>query len=95
VLSQAGTADALLIDSGTQQASGGTGIAFDWSAAGNALSGLTLPLIVAGGLRPENVGAAVATLRPWGVDVSGGVEQSPGVKDREKVRQFIQNARAA
>jgi phosphoribosylanthranilate isomerase len=90
-----GIADALLIDSRTREASGGTGIAFDWAGARPALTGLPLPVVVAGGLRPDNVAAAIEALRPWGVDVSSGVEVTPGQKDAGKVREFIANARRA
>jgi phosphoribosylanthranilate isomerase len=52
-------------------------------------------VILAGGLRPENVSEAIAALQPWGVDVASGVEASPGVKDPERLKAFIANARAA
>lgn len=71
----------------------GSGELFDWRLA----EGVVDParLIVSGGLGPENVGAAVAHLHPWGVDVSTGVEASPGVKDPGKLREFISAAHAA
>ena len=89
--------DAVLIDSRTATLVGGTGIAFDWQAARAAFADEehTLHLIAAGGLRPENVAEAIATLHPWGVDVSSGVEAQPGKKDPERVRQFLHAARAA
>jgi phosphoribosylanthranilate isomerase len=95
-LSTAQEVDAVLVDSRTAVADGGTGITFDWAAARSALKALAdKPLIVAGGLNPENVEQAIATLRPWGVDVASGVELSPGRKDGEKLKSFIANARAA
>jgi phosphoribosylanthranilate isomerase len=54
-----------------------------------------LKLIAAGGLKPANVKKAIATLRPWGVDVASGVEASPGHKDAKKVQEFVKRARAA
>jgi phosphoribosylanthranilate isomerase len=93
----ASSVDAILVDSHTTYAAGGTGITFDWAAAGKSLfqdSG-ERKLIAAGGLTPLNVATAVATLRPWGVDVVSGVESAPGRKDPAKVRAFIANARAA
>ncbi len=89
------TADAVLLDSRTETASGGTGVTFDWRAARPAVAPLTTPLIVAGGLNARNVAEAVAALDAWGVDVASGVERSPGQKDEEKVAAFIRNARAA
>jgi phosphoribosylanthranilate isomerase len=86
--------DAAMIDSRTATAAGGTGVAFDWKAAKAALAGLgELPLVVAGGLTPENVGEAIAVLHPWGVDVVTGVEAQPGRKDPEKLAAFIRVAR--
>ena len=89
--------DAVLIDSRTATQVGGTGIAFDWHAARAAFAreGRTLHLIAAGGLRPDNVAEAIATLHPWGVDVASGVETQPGKKDPARVAEFLRTARAA
>lgn len=89
--------DGVLVDSRTATAVGGTGIAFDWKAARAVIftDQGQLKLIAAGGLSPDNVARAIATLNPWGVDVVTGVESSPGRKDRSKVRTFVANARAA
>ena len=81
--------DALLLD-GIRP---GSGQAFDWNAAGD-LRGLPR-LILAGGLRPDNVALAVRTLSPYGVDVSSGVESSPGIKDHELMAAFVARAREA
>ena len=88
--------DAVLVDSRTAIAVGGTGIAFDWDeAARTVFGGEKANLIAAGGLNPENVAEAIAKLKPWGVDVASGVEAAPGRKDAAKVRAFIAHARAA
>jgi len=87
--------DALLIDSRTATAVGGTGIRFDWQAASDSFLHSRLRLIAAGGLRPENVAEAIHTLQPWGVDVSSGVESVPGRKDPARVRAFVAAAKAA
>lgn len=71
----------------------GTGETTDWSAAAK-LAGRT-QLILAGGLKPQNVADAIAVARPFGVDVSSGVESRPGVKDIEKIHEFVRIARAA
>jgi phosphoribosylanthranilate isomerase len=90
--------DAVLVDSRTAAAVGGTGVTFDWVAARKALfqnAEARKRLIAAGGLNSENVAEAIATLRPWGVDVVSGVEAAPGRKDADKVRSFVARARAA
>jgi len=89
--------DAILVDSRTVTAVGGTGKTYDWAEARRTLfdGAEELKLVAAGGLTPENVAEAIATLRPWGVDVVSGVEAAPGRKDAAKVRAFIANARAA
>jgi phosphoribosylanthranilate isomerase len=89
--------DAMLVDSRTAAAVGGTGVAFDWDAARGLIFDADGPMkfIAAGGLTPENVAEAIATLRPWGVDVVSGVEAAPARKDPAKVRAFVANARAA
>jgi phosphoribosylanthranilate isomerase len=92
-----GGTDAVLVDSRTATAIGGTGIAYDWQTARTSFSqqGGRLRLIAAGGLKPENVAEAILTLEPWGVDVASGVESSPGRKDPQRVREFVARARAA
>lgn len=88
--------DAVLVDSRTATAVGGTGIAFDWNEARQTVfGGSGARLVAAGGLSADNVAEAIATLRPWGVDVVSGVEAAPGRKDAEKVRAFVMNARGA
>ena len=89
--------DRILIDSKVGAAMGGTGIAFDWTAARTLFASATtgVNLIVAGGLTPQNVAQAIDRLKPWGVDVSSGIESSPGRKDPALLARFIQNARAA
>jgi phosphoribosylanthranilate isomerase len=87
----------VLIDAKVGPNLGGTGVSFDWDAARATLAeaGAGLKLIVAGGLRQENVVAAIRRLNPWGVDVASGVEQSPGRKSPEKLAAFIRAARNA
>jgi phosphoribosylanthranilate isomerase len=87
--------DAIFLDSSTERLPGGTGEVFDWKQAAPTVGLLNrmIPIVVAGGLNAENVGEAIHTLSPWGVDVSSGVEASPGKKDPEKVRAFIQAVR--
>ena len=88
-----GPVDALLIDRYTSEAPGGTGLTADWDQARRFVEACPCPVLLAGGLRPDNVEAAVRKVRPWGVDVSSGVEARPGVKDLEAVRTFIERCR--
>jgi len=95
--SQDTAVDALLVDSRTTVASGGTGICYDWQAAQEPFHSVAPQrrLVVAGGLSPGNVAQAIRTLKPWGVDVVSGVEAAPGRKDPERVATFIRKAREA
>jgi phosphoribosylanthranilate isomerase len=86
---------AILLDARSEGAYGGTGKAFPWEIAKLAKKRFARPLVLAGGLRPDNVAEAVRMVRPWAVDVASGVESSPGKKDREKMRRFIQAAKEA
>jgi len=81
----------LLLDAWSEKGMGGTGETFDWQLASRLVDGYQI--ILAGGLNPENVAAAVAAVRPYGVDVASGVERSPGVKDPRKVARFIAAAK--
>ena len=87
------TAPAILVDAHIKGAYGGTGKTGDWALA-HQLAGQA-PILLAGGLNPENVAAAVRAVNPWGVDVASGVESSPGVKDPLKISAFISAARSA
>jgi len=81
----------ILLDAYSPRAYGGTGICFDWEIAGSA--GDLCPLILAGGLTPDNIREAVEKVAPYAVDVSSGVESSLGRKDHEKVTEFIKIAK--
>lgn len=81
-----------LVDSHEPGGRGGTGRAVEWSSLATSQSGPALWL--AGGLTPDNVAAAIAAVRPHGVDVSSGVERAPGVKDADAIFQFVQKARS-
>lgn len=87
-----GTARGLLLDAYHPQRHGGTGERFDWNLIP---AGLSKPVILAGGLTPANVAQAVRQVRPWAVDVSSGVEASPGIKDAAAIGRFIQEVRNA
>ncbi|MEX0614593.1 MAG: phosphoribosylanthranilate isomerase [Methylophaga sp.] len=79
-------ANALLVDSFQAGVPGGTGQTFDWSM----ITPVDIPLILAGGLATVNVATAIRQIRPYGVDVSGGVESAKGIKRNEKIRAFMQ-----
>lgn len=83
---------AILLDAHVEGMMGGTGKTFDWDLAIEARS-IGKPIILAGGLTPDNVEEAVRKVHPYAVDVSTGVEASPGKKDHEKIKEFIRNAR--
>ena len=82
----------VLLDSWQEGVPGGTGRVFDWQLASRELP---LPVVLAGGLQADNVGSAIVRVQPAAVDVSGGVEQSPGIKDAGKIRRFVAAVRAA
>jgi phosphoribosylanthranilate isomerase len=86
---------AIMVDSSTSEKRGGTGRPFDWREAEAWIStmGQLGPVVIAGGLKAENVADAIRILRPWGVDVVSGVEVRPGKKDPEKVRAFVKSVR--
>jgi len=86
-------AHAFLLDAFVEGQAGGTGTPISWDLARQAKG--KIPIILSGGLRPETVAQAVRTVRPYGVDVSSGVEESPGRKDHKKVREFIAAVREA
>jgi phosphoribosylanthranilate isomerase len=92
-IARMGFTDRVLIDSRVGAAKGGTGVPFDWSAARTLFASASLHLVVAGGLTAQNVAQAIAQLKPWGVDVSSGIEASPGRKDPALLARFLQNAR--
>ncbi len=84
---------AYLIDAYSPGEYGGTGHTANWLLAAQVAA--KAPILLAGGLTPDNVAQAVAQVRPWGVDVASGVESIPGIKDYDKMRRFIQQARNA
>jgi phosphoribosylanthranilate isomerase len=87
-----GQASGVLLDTYVPGIPGGTGEAFDWSLVPQ---GLSKPIILAGGLVAENVAAAIRQVRPYAVDVSGGVEARKGIKDAEKIRAFMRVVKTA
>ncbi|SEH51734.1 phosphoribosylanthranilate isomerase [Halopenitus malekzadehii] len=84
--------DALVVDSTTEEGAGGTGRTHDWEATGSLATRLTSPVVLAGGLDPENVAEAVETADPYAVDVASGVELSGGRKDHNALARFVRNA---
>ncbi len=94
IVTDTGPKEMILLDAYAPNALGGTGHTFNWELATRAKR-LGLPVILAGGLTPENVGDAIARVRPYMVDVSSGVEAEPGRKDWDKLRRFIRAVRQA
>ena len=88
--------DAILAETPNQFGIGGTGITHDWALTRRLRTRIQPhPLILAGGLTPGNVRSAIEMVRPYGVDVSSGVENKPGAKDHRKMKEFIENAKEA
>ncbi|MEM3554064.1 MAG: phosphoribosylanthranilate isomerase [Candidatus Bathyarchaeia archaeon] len=86
-------ADIILLDSRTTDRIGGTGVVHDWSISARIVRELDIPVILAGGLTPDNVASAIRVVKPYGVDVNTGTKGANGYKDPEKIRAFIRNAR--
>ncbi len=87
-------ADALLVDSVTAEGAGGTGETHDWTKTRELVADLSVPVVLAGGLTPDNVATAVSTVEPYGVDVASGVEVTGGQKNHDAVAAFVQAATA-
>ncbi|WP_247729316.1 phosphoribosylanthranilate isomerase [Halovivax limisalsi] len=87
--------DALVVDSVDESGAGGTGETHDWGRTRQAVASLSTPVVLAGGLTPGNVAAAVRAVEPFAVDVSSGVEATGGRKDADAVRSFTENANTA
>jgi len=86
----------ILLDTAEDDGTGGTGALHDWHLSRRIRDAIyPAPLILAGGLTPENVGEAIREVKPYGVDVSSGVEERPGIKDREKIFGFVAIAKGA
>ncbi|MCU4751502.1 phosphoribosylanthranilate isomerase [Halobacteria archaeon AArc-curdl1] len=88
-------ADALVVDSVDESGAGGTGETHDWTQTRAAISTLESPVLLAGGLTPENVAEAIRTVDPFAVDVSSGIEAEPGRKDHDALTRFVTSARHA
>ncbi len=82
---------AFLVDAAVKGMYGGSGVTADWSAAAELAK--KYPLLLAGGLTPENVADAVGRVNPWGVDVASGIESAPGEKDADKMKAFVKEVR--
>ena len=93
-LQQAGI-DALVLDTMVPGQKGGTDQTCDWQTAARIVHAVELPVFLAGGLTPENVGRAIDAVRPFGVDVSSGVEATPGHKDLNKISDFMRQVLTA
>jgi phosphoribosylanthranilate isomerase len=84
---------AILLDAFSEHGFGGTGILIDWDFAAEVVRASTRPVILAGGLTPLNVAEAISRVRPYAVDVSSGVEISPGIKDHDAIEAFAEAVR--
>lgn len=88
------SAQRVLLDSYTENMPGGTGKTFDWNQAATIVKKSSQPIVLAGGLQVENIAEAIKLVKPFGVDVSSGVEASPGIKDVRKMQEFIKGVRS-
>ena len=88
------SAERILLDTYDKHEPGGTGKTFDWKLTAATGIDNTQRLVLAGGLNPGNVASAIGSVNPFGVDVASGVESSPGIKDADKVKSFIEEARS-
>lgn len=88
-----GLVDMILLDSAHHDNTGGTGKTHDWQLSKRIVDSVSVPVILAGGLNPENVAEAIGVVHPYGVDARSGVSNTDGTKDLEKVRQFIVRAK--
>ena len=88
------SAEYILLDSFQPNVPGGTGKTFDWEIAQKLIQSCEQNIVLAGGLNPGNVRAAINKVQPFGLDVSSGVEQTPGIKDVQKVKKFIEEAKS-
>jgi phosphoribosylanthranilate isomerase len=86
-----GDAPAFLVDASVKDVYGGSGVTADWNGVAEMAN--KFPLLLAGGLTPENVAEAVSKVKPWGVDVASGVESAPGEKDPSRIKTFVQAVR--
>jgi phosphoribosylanthranilate isomerase len=90
LLSYSGKVRALLLDTYSEKAAGGTGKTFNWDKA-LEIKTLGLPVILAGGLTTSNIAEAIRKVRPYGVDINSGIEKSPGIKDHELMKEMFFN----
>jgi phosphoribosylanthranilate isomerase len=95
LVNQTINANAILLDAYSDAAYGGTGHRVDWDLAAEIVQRAARPVVLAGGLTPDNVADAVRRVRPYAVDVSSGIESGPGIKDPAKLAAFIEAAKAA
>ena len=84
-------ADTIVLDTLVSKKKGGTGQTCDWDTAERLVKDIDMPLFLAGGINPENVCAAVRKVRPYGIDLSSGVEKAPAQKDPQKIRALVNN----
>jgi phosphoribosylanthranilate isomerase len=88
------TFDAILLDSFSKNQYGGTGKVHDWKLSRKIKEAIVpIPVILAGGLTPDNIKEAILSVKPYAVDVASGIEINPGIKDHKKIRAFIETAK--